>query len=51
VVPDDVKTLAPAVLTHRLLLTAEAEVQGGRVEEVLADVLSKAPVPKGAGVP
>jgi MoxR-like ATPase len=51
VVPDDVKTLAPAVLAHRLLLTAEAEVQGGRVEDVLADVLSKVPVPKGAGVP
>jgi MoxR-like ATPase len=51
VVPDDVKTLAPAVLAHRLLLTAEAEMQGGRVEDVLADVLSKVPVPKGAGLP
>jgi MoxR-like ATPase len=50
VVPDDVKTLAPAVIAHRLLLTAEAEVQGGRVADVLTEVLSSVPVPKGAGL-
>ncbi|MGI9603455.1 MAG: hypothetical protein ACR2QE_16340 [Acidimicrobiales bacterium] len=40
--PEDVKTLAPHVLTHRLILTPEAELQGvsatGLLERVLADV-------------
>jgi MoxR-like ATPase len=47
VVPDDVKQMAPAVMAHRLLLTAEAEVQGVKPEQVLAEVLSGVPVPNG----
>jgi len=50
VVPDDVKQVAPAVLTHRLLLTPEAEVRGLRAADVLADVLAGVPVPTAAGV-
>ena len=45
VVPDDVKAIAPAVLTHRLLLTPEAEVRACRPAGVLADVLAGVPVP------
>jgi MoxR-like ATPase len=48
VVPDDVKTVAPAVLTHRLLLTAEAEIRGDHPDAVLADVLAGVPVPTAA---
>jgi MoxR-like ATPase len=48
VVPDDVKSVAPAVLAHRVLLTPEAEVQGGSGEAVLAEVLAGVPVPTGS---
>ena len=47
VVPDDIKQMAPAVMAHRLLLTAEAEVRGTEPEEVLAEVLASVPVPNG----
>jgi MoxR-like ATPase len=47
VVPDDVKRMAPAVMAHRLLLTAEAEVQGIQPGQVLAEVLASLPVPTG----
>jgi MoxR-like ATPase len=48
VVPDDVKSLALAVLAHRVLLTAEAEVRGDQADEVLREVLAGVPVPTGA---
>jgi MoxR-like ATPase len=47
VVPDDIKQMASAVMAHRLLLTTEAEVQGTRPEEILAEVLATVPVPNG----
>jgi MoxR-like ATPase len=47
VVPDDVKSVALAVLSHRVLLTPEAEVQGGSGEDVLSEVLASVPVPSG----
>ncbi len=49
VVPDDVKTVAVAVLSHRLLLTPEAEVSGIAGEDVLHEVLASIPVPTGSG--
>ncbi|MFN2495533.1 MAG: AAA family ATPase [Pseudonocardiaceae bacterium] len=45
VVPDDLKTVAVPVLTHRLVLTAAAEVRGGTAAEVLTEVLSTVPAP------
>jgi MoxR-like ATPase len=48
VVPDDVKSLALAVLAHRVLLTAEAEVRGDHADEVLREVLAEVPVPTAA---
>jgi MoxR-like ATPase len=45
VVPDDVKALAPHVLSHRLLLTPEAAMQGRTPADVVDDVLRSVPVP------
>ena len=43
--PDDVKTLAAPVLSHRLIAAPEAEMSGRTVEDVLADILMRVPVP------
>lgn len=50
VVPDDIKDLAVPVLSHRLLLDAEAEFSGVAVEDVIAQVLAevKPPVERAA---
>jgi MoxR-like ATPase len=45
VVPDDVKGVAPAVFSHRLVLTAESSVRSVSKRNVLADVLDRIPVP------
>lgn len=45
VVPDDVKQLAPDVLAHRLILTADEEVRGTEKADIVRDVLERAPVP------
>jgi MoxR-like ATPase len=45
VVPDDVKAIAPAVLTHRLVLAAQAEVRGTTAAAVLAEVIDAVRVP------
>jgi len=45
VVPDDVKHLAPTVLTHRLITTAQSRLRGKAANEVLAEVLASVPVP------
>jgi MoxR-like ATPase len=46
VTPDDVKAIAAPVITHRMALTAEAELRGVRVEAVLADIIDDIPVPR-----
>jgi MoxR-like ATPase len=43
--PDDVAAVAPAVLSHRLVLTADARVGGVERGDVVADVLDEVPVP------
>ncbi|RIX59430.1 MoxR family ATPase [Paenibacillus nanensis] len=45
VTPDDVKSLAPYVLSHRLLLRTEARMNGVRAEDVMAQVLQSTKVP------
>ncbi|HUY97904.1 MAG TPA: MoxR family ATPase [Verrucomicrobiae bacterium] len=45
VIPDDIKELAPAVLLHRLVLRAAAELRGSAAADVLAEVLDTEPVP------
>jgi len=46
VVPDDVKSVAPAVLRHRLKLTADREIEGYRPDDILADVLAHVEAPR-----
>ncbi|HEY6933475.1 MAG TPA: MoxR family ATPase [Marmoricola sp.] len=45
VVPDDLRELAPAVLTHRLLPTVEAAMAGRDAADILAAILATVPVP------
>ena len=49
VVPDDIKTVAEAVLEHRLVPTPDAQLQGASPGDILRDVLSGVPVPRGRG--
>jgi MoxR-like ATPase len=46
VLPDDVKAMAPAALAHRLLLKPELWVRGIQAEDIVRDILERAPVPK-----
>jgi MoxR-like ATPase len=45
-VPDDVVELALPALRHRVILTAEAEVEGHHVDELLTDMLRSVEVPR-----
>ncbi|MGW1994516.1 AAA family ATPase [Embleya sp. NPDC001921] len=45
ILPEDIKALAGPVLTHRLLLTPEAELSGVTAADVLTEVLSQVSVP------
>jgi MoxR-like ATPase len=45
VIPDDAKALAPHVLAHRLILSADAQLAGREPLEVVRDVLDSAPAP------
>ena len=45
-VPDDVKSTAPAVLRHRLLVKPEADLEGITPDQVVAEVLAAVEVPK-----
>jgi len=47
VLPDDVQSLAGPVLAHRLLPTAEAQVNRRTTELVVAELLARVPVPDG----
>ena len=44
VLPDDIKYLAPYVLTHRLLARPEAELRGRTPKSILSDVLEQVPL-------
>jgi MoxR-like ATPase len=47
VLPDDVKAVAVAVLSHRLILKPEARVRGVSAEQVVSEVLQQVAVPLG----
>ncbi len=49
VTPDDVKYLAPYVLSHRLMLSAEARLSGISGESVINNILEKVTVPPERG--
>ncbi len=44
--PDDVKSAAPFVLPHRLIVRPDAEIEGARARDVVAELLSTVPVPR-----
>lgn len=46
VIPEDVQTLAVPVLRHRVVRSAEAEIEEVTVETLLAQLLSQVPVPR-----
>ncbi|HEU4430817.1 MAG TPA: MoxR family ATPase [Myxococcota bacterium] len=46
VVPDDVKSVARAVLRHRILLSPEAELEDRSADAVIEGVLEDAPAPR-----
>jgi MoxR-like ATPase len=45
-VPDDVRELALPALRHRVILTAEAEVEGHRVDDLLDELIRTIEVPR-----
>jgi MoxR-like ATPase len=45
-IPDDIKQAALPCLRHRIILRAEAELEGFDPDRVLADVLAATPLPK-----
>lgn len=45
VLPDDVKFLAPHVLTHRILISPQTRLRGRRPDEVVAEIVNTVPVP------
>jgi len=45
VLPDDVKLLAPYVLTHRIMISPATRLRGRRLSDVLVDVIEMVPVP------
>ncbi len=47
-IPDDVVDIALPALRHRVIMTAEAEVEGLRVDEQLGQLLRSVEVPRGA---
>lgn len=49
VIPDDIKTLAPVVLQHRLILNPESRLRRVTQDNVLRDILKEVPVPAGGG--
>ena len=46
VVPDDVKALATAVLRHRLILSAAAEIEGREVEAIVSELIESTEAPR-----
>lgn len=45
VLPDDIKHLAPHVLTHRLIISPQAQLRGRTPEQLVADIVEAVPVP------
>ncbi len=46
VTPDDVKRVAPAVLRHRIQLTADLEIEGAPADEIIGALLDDVPAPR-----
>jgi MoxR-like ATPase len=46
VIPDDVKKLLVPALSHRLRISAEAEMENIAAEDIIKQVTTEVPVPK-----
>ena len=46
VIPDDVKTLAPSVLRHRVILSPAAEINGRKVEDIVSEIVNAIEAPR-----
>lgn len=46
VIPEDIQFVAPHVLNHRLIMTAEAEMEGISVEELIKEIVQEIEVPR-----
>ena len=46
VVPDDLVQIALPALRHRVILTAEAEVEGQKIDQLLTDLIRSVEVPR-----
>jgi MoxR-like ATPase len=47
VLPDDIAALAPAVLTHRLIVDVDRELRGASAAAAVSELLEQVPVPVG----
>ena len=45
VIPDDIKAMAPSVLTHRLMISPQAQLRGRLPEELVEDIVDSVAVP------
>ncbi len=43
--PDDVKAMAPSVLSHRMIITSNSRLRGSTTEQIVNEVLSSVSVP------
>ncbi len=48
VIPDDIKYLLPSTLTHRLIVTPEAELRGHNAVTIVGDLLNNTPLDLGS---
>ena len=46
VTPEDIKSVTPAVLAHRIVLTPEVEMEGTKPAEVVQEIIRKIEVPR-----
>ena len=46
ITPDEIKSVALSVLRHRIVLSAELEIEGIRVSQVVSDLLAQVPAPR-----
>ena len=45
VLPDDIKDMAPPVLSHRLIISPQAQLRGRTAPELVSDIVDSVPVP------
>jgi MoxR-like ATPase len=45
VLPDDIKTLAPSILLHRIIISPQAQLRGRGPKQLIEDIINAVPVP------